>query len=163
MVIEFILTSDGNFYNDGLFLRLGWGIPFLISLLFFLNGYKKLGTILNNKILVTASYAYFIIELLIVLIVVSFSVFKLSDYTTEVLSSVIILILWGIAELILGLGVMKLKENLGSFAQITGILKIVNGAMLISIIFSPLAFFLLVPVLIMEIILIYNASQNIEE
>ena len=37
MVIEFILTSDGNFYNDGLFLRLGWGIPFLISLLFFLN------------------------------------------------------------------------------------------------------------------------------
>jgi len=35
--------------------------------------------------------------------------------------------------------------------------------MLISIIFSPLAFFLLVPVLIMEIILIYNASQNIEE
>ena len=55
MVIEFILTSDGNFYNDGLFLRLGWGIPFLISLLFFLNGYKKLGTILNNKILVTAS------------------------------------------------------------------------------------------------------------
>jgi len=97
------------------------------------------------------------------LIVVSFSVFKLSDYTTEVLSSVIILILWGIAELILGLGVMKLKENLGSFAQITGILKIVNGAMLISIIFSPLAFFLLVPVLIMEIILIYNASQNIEE
>ena len=53
MAIEFILTSDGNFYNDGLFLRLGWGIPFLISLLFFLNGYKKLGTILNNKILVT--------------------------------------------------------------------------------------------------------------
>jgi transcriptional regulator with XRE-family HTH domain len=163
MVIEFILTSDGNFYNDGLFLRLGWGIPFLISLLFFLNGYKKLGTILNNKILVTASYAYFIIELLIVLIVVSFSVFKLSDYTTEVLSSVMVLILWGIAELILGLGIMKLKENLGSFAQITGILKIVNGAMLISIIFSPIAFFLLVPVLIMEIILIYNASQNIEE
>ena len=35
MVIEFILTSDGNFYNDGLFLRLGWGIPFLTSLLFF--------------------------------------------------------------------------------------------------------------------------------
>ena len=97
------------------------------------------------------------------MIVVSFSVFKLSDYTTEVLSSVIILILWGIAELILGLGIMKLKENLGSFAQITGILKIVNGAMLISIIFSHIAFFLLVPVLIMEIILIYNASQNIEE
>ena len=97
------------------------------------------------------------------MIVVSFSVFKLSDYTTEVLSSVIILILWGIAELILGLGIMKLKENLGSFTQITGILKIVNGVMLISIIFSPLAFFLLVPVLIMEIILIYNASQNIEE
>ena len=37
MIIEFILISDGDFYNNGLFLRLGWGIPFLISLFFFLN------------------------------------------------------------------------------------------------------------------------------
>ena len=34
MIIEFILISDGDFYNNGLFLRLGWGIPFLISLFF---------------------------------------------------------------------------------------------------------------------------------
>ena len=40
MIIEFILISDGDFYNNGLFLRIGWGIPFLISLFFFLNGYK---------------------------------------------------------------------------------------------------------------------------
>ena len=52
MIIEFILISDGGFYNNGLFLRIGWGIPFLISLFFFLNGYKKLGNILNNKIIV---------------------------------------------------------------------------------------------------------------
>ena len=163
MIIEFILISDGDFYNNGLFLRIGWGIPFLISLFFFLNGYKKLGNILNNKIIVSASYVYFIIELLIVLITISFSVFNLSDYTTELLSSVIILILFGTAELILGIGVMKLKDYLGSFAQIIGILKIVNGAMFISIIFSPLSSFLLVPVLIMEIILIYNAAQKIGE
>ena len=163
MIIEFILISDGDFYNNGLFLRLGWGIPFLISLFFFLNGYKKLGNILNNKTIVSASYVYFIIELLIVLITISFSVFNLSDYTTELLSSVIILILFGTAELILGIGVMKLKDYLGSFAQIIGILKIVNGAMFISIIFSPLSSFLLVPVLIMEIILIYNAAQKIGE
>ena len=94
---------------------------------------------------------------------ISFSVFNLSDYTTELLSSVIILIFLGTAELILGIGVMKLKDYLGSFAQIIGILKIVNGAMFISIIFSPLSSFLLVPVLIMEIILIYNAAQKIGE
>ena len=37
MIIEFILISDGDFYNNGLFLRIGWGIPFLISLFFFLK------------------------------------------------------------------------------------------------------------------------------
>ena len=73
------------------------------------------------------------------------------------------MILFGTAELILGIGVMKLKDYLGSFAQIIGILKIVNGAMFISIILSPLSSFLLVPVLIMEIILIYNAAQKIGE
>jgi len=55
---------------------------------------------------------------------------------------------------------MKLKEYIGSFAQIIGILKIVNGIMLITIIFAPIGGFLVILVLIMEVILIYNTLHN---
>jgi transcriptional regulator with XRE-family HTH domain len=163
MVVEFMLMSDGDFYNDGLFYRLGWSIPFLAALFFFLRGYKKLGDIFQNKALVTATYIYFGIEIIITLITIAFSVFDFSDVTSDVLSGIVVLVLFGAAELILGIAILKLKEHLGSFAQIVGILKIVNGAMFVTVLFSPIAAFLMMPILIAEIILIYNATQKINQ
>tara|TARA_R110002073_G_scaffold8207_1_gene45701 strand:- start:139702 stop:140517 length:816 start_codon:yes stop_codon:yes gene_type:complete len=159
MIVEFSLMSDGDFYNNGLLHRMAWGVLFLTSLFFFLRGYSKLGDIFQNKTLAPATYIYLGIEVLIVLITISFSIFE--NMPSDVLSGIVILILFGTAELILGIAVLKLKEHLGSLAQITGMLKIINGAAFITILFSPIAAFLIIPVLIMEIVLMYNATQKI--
>lgn len=163
IIIEFILISDGEFYNDGSFYRLGWSIPFLVSLFFFLRGYHKLGEIFENKTLISATYIYFCLEVIIVLLTIVLSVFDLEDVFPEVVSNIIIMLLFGVAELILGIAIGKLKEHLGSFAQIIGILKVVIGLMFISILFSPLSSLLLVPMLIAEIVFLYNTTQKIGE
>ncbi|MBL4605748.1 MAG: hypothetical protein JKY02_08860, partial [Flavobacteriaceae bacterium] len=161
MIVEYILIHDGDFYNNGLFYRLGWSIPFLTSLFFFLRGYKKLGDVFENKTLVSATYIYFGIEVVITLTTLALSVFYIEEYTSGILSGIVIVLLFGVGELILGISVLKLKEYLGPLAQVVGILKIVNGAMFISIIFSPISVFLMIPILIMEIVLMYNATQKI--
>lgn len=163
MTIEYMLMSEGDFYyEESLFYRVAWSVPFLISLFFFLRGYKKLGDVFKNSTLVSASYAYFFIELAIVSITISFSIFDFGEYFTDVLFGIITALLMGVAELVLGLGVYKLKDHLGSFAQIIGILKIVNGGMFITILLFPVAGILMIPVLIMEIILMYNTAQKID-
>lgn len=162
MIVEIGLMSDGDMNDDGIFYRVAWSVPFIISLLFFLRGYKKLGDVLKNNTLISATYVYFIIELVIVSITISYSIFDFGDYLSDLLSGVILTLLIGVAELILGLGILKLKEDLGPFAQVVGVLKIVNGALFITLFLSPIAGFLIVPILIMEVILLYNATQKLE-
>ena len=83
-----------------------------------------------------------------------------SEDSLYVIFSIISIFLLGVSELVLGLGVLKLKEDLGSFALVIGILKIINGAMLMTILLSLIALFLVIPVLILELVFIFNISQK---
>ena len=86
----------------------------------------------------------------------------------EIIIGIFSLIIFGIGELIMGLGILKLKRELNSLSQIVGIAKIVNGGLLISVILSPIALFFVIPILIFEVIFLYqmfktaNDSQNVE-
>ena len=78
----------------------------------------------------------------------------------EIIMGVFLMIIFGIGEFFMGLGILKLKENLGSLAQITGIAKIINGALLISVILSPIALFFVVPILILEVVFLHTTFKN---
>ena len=69
------------------------------------------------------------------------------------------MVVFGIGELIMGLGILKLKENLGSLAQITGTIKIVNAIMLITVILSPIALFFMIAILILEVVFLHNTFK----
>ena len=162
MIIEFSLLSEIS-YSDGLIPRVLWSIPFLGFLFFFLRGYRKLGLLFHNTTLVSATYVYFICEFVIVSITVGFSLLDFEVLGGEVIWSIVIAFLFGASEIILGIGVMRLKEYLGSFANTVGILKIINGGMLVTIIFAPFGGLLVIPVLIIEVILIYNTVQKFSD
>lgn len=161
MIIETYLLSGNNDFSDDFIPRVIWNIPFLIALFFFLRGYKTIGEVTKNSTLVTAAYAYFIMEILISIVTIGLSVFSFEERIVETLSGIVIAMLFGVSELILGIGVLKLKEHLGSFAQIIGILKIIIGVMLVTILLSPLAAILVVPILILEIVLIHVALDKL--
>jgi transcriptional regulator with XRE-family HTH domain len=161
MIVEYYLLADKGGDGDGFIPRIAWNLPFLISLFFFLRGYKALGVITKNATLVTATYAYFIIEILIFTITISLSVFSYEEHIVKVLSGVVIAMLFGMAELILGIGILKLKDHFGDFAQVIGILKIVVGAMLFTVLLSPIAGIMVIPVLIAEVAFLYTALQKL--
>ncbi len=164
-VVSMIL--EGFYFNNQhdsgeLFFRSISGTFTLITLFFFLRGYKALGDRFGINSLVSGTYVYFILEIIAVSIVISLTVFDFEEDVVEILSGIVLILTLGISELILGLGIRKLKDQLGSFAQTVGILKIVNGALLLTIILSPIAVFLSIPILIAEIIFLYNTTQKVE-
>ena len=63
----------------------------------------------------------------------------------------------------MGLGILRLKEKLGSFAQIIGIIKIANGALLVSVIFSPIALFFVIPILILEVVFLHDTFKKTQD
>jgi hypothetical protein len=63
---------------------------------------------------------------------------------------------------VFGLGILKLKENVGSLAQIIGIIKIVNGIMLFTVILAPIALFFSIVVLVLEVVFLHNMSKKFD-
>jgi transcriptional regulator with XRE-family HTH domain len=160
-IVEFYLVSYYDSFTDSFFPRVAWNVPFLIALFFFLRGYKVLGSVSQNNTLITATYVYFIIEVVMFTIAILMSIFLFEESIVEILSGVVIAMLFGVSEIILGVGVLKLKDHLGSFAQVIGISKIIIGVMLITIFLAPIATVLVIPVLVMEIALMYIALQKL--
>jgi len=140
-----------------------YGILTLGSLFFFLRGYKILGDLWKNTLLSSATYVYFISECLLILAAIIFAAFEFEGTFAEISAGIPILIIIGIAEILVGVGVLKLREQLGDFAFVIGIIKIINGALFISIIISFVAIFLIFPVLIMEVVFLYLAAQKLSK
>ncbi|MEQ6122744.1 helix-turn-helix transcriptional regulator [Pseudotenacibaculum sp. MALMAid0570] len=160
MIVEYMLISGNHDFDTELIPTLSWNVPFLIALFFFLRGYHKIGKLVQNSTLVLASYIYFVLEIIITILMVFTSFSSFSNYAEMSITVVAISMLFGISELVLGIGIMKLKEQLGSYPQVIGIIKIVLGVLLISVVFAPLAGFLVVPILIFEVVFIYNTLQE---
>lgn len=160
-IVESYLVSYYGGFTDGFFPRVAWNIPFLISLFFFLRGYKSLGSLFQNRTLETATYVYFIIEVVMFIIAIIMSVFMFEESIVEILSGIVIAMLFGVSEIIMGVGVFKLKDHLGPFAQVIGISKMVVGAMLITVLLAPVGAILAIPILILEIAFIHNALQKL--
>ncbi len=161
LIIEvFLATSHGSSSGEFIY-RTIMGAFSLVTLFFFLKGYKILGERFKHNSLVSATYIYFILSFIMTSITIIISIFDVGEGMVEIIGGVLLILILGIGELILGLGIQKLKDQLGSFAQTLGIIKIVNGAMLITIIFSPISIFIAVPVLIMETIFLYQTAQKL--
>ena len=87
----------------------------------------------------------------------------LGDWDTELIFGIPTLILVGLSETVLGIGILKLQDQFGVFATIIGILKIIIGGMFLTIILSVIAIFLILPVLLAEVLFLLRASQKLTE
>lgn len=157
MEVHFATNNSSNLL---MFLfRVPFAIVFFILIIPFLKGYKLLAKKFNNSLLNYAVYIYFFIALIMSIIMIFSNNTGLLS-TIQILISVFFMLIFGAGELILGLGILKLKQNLDSLAQIVGILKIINGVLLITVILSPIALVILIPILILEIVFLYNTFKT---
>ena len=158
-VLSQIYFTANNVGNLGvLTFKIFFSILFFILIIPFLNGYKVIAKKFNNTLLINAVYIYLGVGFIMTIIMF---LTKNSSFISplKIVLSVISIIVFGIGELIMGLGILKLKENLGSFAQITGTIKIVNAIMLITVILSPIALFFMIAILILEVVFLHNTFK----
>ena len=155
-----IYYKTSNVGNIGvLTFKIFFAILFFILIIPFLKGYKVIAEKFNNTLLINAVYIYLGVGV-IMTIIMFFTNFSSFISPLEIILSVISMMVFGIGELIKGLGILKLKENVGSLAQIVGIIKIVNGIMLFIVILAPVALFFSIVVLVLEVVFLNNMSKK---
>lgn len=148
-------TGDESLLNTSIYVVIK--IVSSISFVFFFLGFYTISRVYNNQLLKIVTI------LLMSLFVISncidvFSINLLEE--TIAIRIVIECMVFGGLQLVFGIGILQLKNKLGQLAQVNGILEIVVGASLATVIFAALGVFLLIPTIIVEVILLQRLSRK---
>jgi hypothetical protein len=74
----------------------------------------------------------------------------------------IIIVAGGILSILWGIGIMLLRNKIGKYSLVTGIILIVMGAASASVFLAPIGSILLIPSWIMELIFMYIAMKKLK-
>lgn len=132
---------------------------FLLAIAFYL-GFFISGKVLTNTLLkVTA------ILMLVVSCCNYFFSWFLMDSNDFIVTSfgVVSLLFYGAVGIPFGIGILKLNKHIGYYATITGIFTIILYATMITVILIFMSVFLLLPVMILQLILLYRIKEYLQK
>lgn len=148
-------TGDDSFFNTSIYAVIK-GIS-AISFVFFFRGFYTVAKVYNNQLL----------KIVTILLMSLFAINNCIDVfssslidETIAIRIVIECLIFGGLQLTFGVAMYQLKDEIGQLAQINGILEIIVGAFLATVIFASLGVFLLIPTIIVEVILLYRLAKK---
>jgi len=154
------LTHENGKSQNMFWVYLALNIGLVISYVVFAFGFFLLAKLFENKLLSISS-----IMMMVVILVSSILDISMFHSTLEQLSLpyAMLAIVAGVCSFIFGIALLRLQDGMGGLAKIAGILEIIIGVTLISVLFFFVSFVLLVPAILVEILLLYNAYEYLSK
>ncbi len=131
----------------------------LISVVFFIKGFWVLGNELHNTILKFSSLVLIVLSTLIYIYDITSIFVEIipMEYFISAMS-----ISFGAIGVLFGIGIIKLRNQLGNTALATGVFEIIVAFLFFTVILSWLGYILMIPLILLEIILLYKALEVIK-
>jgi transcriptional regulator with XRE-family HTH domain len=129
----------------------------IICFVLFYRGFVIAGSIFKNYLLEIMAFLIILVTILVGLFdIISLFFFKESfEYLIFIK-----LICFGIFGILLGIGMLKLSNTQGVLSTVTGVFEILTGFLLATILFADIGLFLLLPLQLLEIILLYKIVKT---
>jgi hypothetical protein len=159
VIIFEILKSLNNFGSGLASLYIFTLLASLILYIIFIYGFKLVAEKYQNNLLKTSSY------ILIISAVVYYGYLVLtliSPNLDNMLIQILAVVIFGGVSISFGIALLKLKPQFGSLATGAGVLEIITGASLLSVILSIIGFLLLIPLYILTSMILFRAARKVE-
>lgn len=133
----------------------------VISFVLFARGFIALSTVFENSLLKVASYLMMIATL-------AKGILDVSTLGAENMESVwfpyaVISVLMGAVGIVFGVSLLRLQDSMGELSRIAGILEIVMGCLLVTVILFFVTYIILVPAVVIEIIVLYRGYEYLSK
>jgi len=135
-------------------------VLYLSSYIIFMLGLIKLSDYFGNYLLKISAYLMIGIFFYMTAFDIASLYFEVSDYNLLFLAAGESMTA-GVIGVIIGIGLMRLQDSMGVLAKTAGIMEIVAGFFFLTVILFWLGFIMLIPATILEIILLFKASDFI--
>ena len=157
-IIE-ILKSFNNLGSGFTSLYIFVLLASLILYIIFIYGFKLVAEKYQNNLLRVSSY----ILIISAIIYYGYLVLTLiSPNLDNIVIQILAVVIFGAASISFGIALLKLKPQFGSLATGAGVVEIITGASLLSVILSILGILLLIPLYILTSMILFRAAKKIE-
>ncbi len=165
LAFEITLTAmDFSMFNDShplrpttqiAYIALTAGMAFCYAL--FAYGFVLLGRLFENKLLPVAA-------VLMAVVVAATGVLDVSMLGTQrweqlTVAYAIAAVVVGVCSLVFGIALLQLQDGMGGLAKVAGVLEMVLGCALITVVLFLVAFVAMIPATVVEILLLYRGYE----
>ncbi|KPM32262.1 Hypothetical protein I595_1912 [Croceitalea dokdonensis DOKDO 023] len=124
-----------------------------------LYGFLIAGNVLKNHVMKIAAMLMF-------LVLLGYYAFDIASVFSEKIDIEVVLLVgaigFGATGIIFGISVLQSRKIIGGLALALGVLELVLAACLLLILLAPLAYLLLMPVIILEILFLYKVASLVK-
>jgi transcriptional regulator with XRE-family HTH domain len=169
LISEIILgTMDIAWFTDGR----DWGfrmnaiytcltVVMVISFALFARGFISLSIVFENTLLKVVAY-------LLIVVTIGKGILDVSSLSAEDVESVwipyaVIAVVMGAVGIVFGVALLRLQDSMGELSRIAGILEIVMGCMLITVVLFFITYVILIPTVVVEILVLYRGYEYLSK
>ncbi len=165
LVAEIILgTMDFAWFTG----NRDWGLPLnsiytgltlvmVISFALFLRGFVALSILFENPLLKVAAYMFMVATLGKGVLDVSSLGFEDTEGIWMWYGAVAVVM--GAVGIVFGVSLIRLQDGMGELSRIAGLLEIVMGCMLVTVVLFFITYVILIPAVIIEILVLYRGYE----
>lgn len=147
--------GEWEIYMNAIYI--GLTVLMVTAYIFFARGFIALSTVFENALLKVAAYLLMIATAgMGILDVTSLSA---TDTELLMLPYAAVAIIFGALSIVFGVALLRLQDGMGELSRIAGLLEIVMGCMLITVILFFVSYVIMIPAVIIEILVLYRGYE----
>jgi len=151
------LTSKGDWDSWINVIYISLTVIMVASYILFVRGFLILSVVFENSLLKIGSY-------LMIAAVLGLGILDIASLSTNDLDSLWLpystaAVLGGALTIVFGIALIRLQDGMGELSRVAGILEIVIGCTLITVVLFFISYIIMVPAVIVEILVLYKGYE----
>jgi transcriptional regulator with XRE-family HTH domain len=140
---------------------IGLVILMVVSFTLFARGFILLSAVFENTLLKVAAY-------LMVIATAAKGILDVSSLSIENMQSIwmpyaAMAVVMGALGIVFGIALIQLQDGMGELSRIAGILEIVMGCILITVVLFFISYIVLIPTVVLEILVLYRGYEYLSK
>ena len=139
----------------------GLTVVMVVSFILFARGFIALSIVFENSLLKVIAY-------MLIIAMVGMGILEVSSLSAEEVESLwipysVASLLFGAMSIVFGVSLIRLQDSMGELARIAGILEIVMGCLLVTVVLFFITYVILIPATIVEILILYRGYEYLSK
>ena len=139
----------------------GLTVVMVVSFILFARGFIALSIVFENSLLKVIAY-------MLIIAMVGMGILEISSLSAKEVESLwipysVAALLFGAMSIVFGVSLIRLQDSMGELARIAGILEIVMGCLLVTVVLFFVTYIILIPATIVEILVLYRGYEYLSK